>query len=202
MIKSFEQFINEGYYEDFEDEYKEHENRDDAPDVDDKPADFSELLKYFDEVEWVDIGHPKYLFAKYDLGEIKVKELLKTQNPQFLPENIKYINLRLLKWVAEKCEFDENETHVICKGKKGDIFFDKSDNGIGSYFLGWIKMRPLAHVSTETHLRYIWVGENAPTHGRGIGFSGKRVNKYIAAWRDYWSGYGDRFSLKFIKRKK
>ena len=87
MVKKFNEFIEEGFLSKTISRSKSGEKR---------LGDITEFDKYLKTVEWVDIGHPKYLFAKYDCEKyFDVKDIENIINE--LPKNIK---------IAGKKEFD------------------------------------------------------------------------------------------------
>lgn len=79
-----------------------------------RTEDFTEFDKYLYSVEWVDLGHPKYLFAKTDfkrdkekltycendaLNAIEVYDILENMNPVYKP-----MTRSTFFWLVENCE--------------------------------------------------------------------------------------------------
>lgn len=89
MIKKFEEYIQEGLWSKGIERSKSGEIR---------KGDRTDFEKFIDTIEWVDIGHPDYLFSKFDFYEgILPDELFNLK----LPNNIKYMDNQDLKWLKK-----------------------------------------------------------------------------------------------------
>ena len=65
--------------------------------------DITDINEYIDTVEWVDMGHPKYLFAKYDCEKYfdinDIKKII-----EILPQNIKIAGKREFDFLTKECD--------------------------------------------------------------------------------------------------
>lgn len=80
--------------------------------------------RYIETIEWVDIGNPDYLFAKYDFNdsEFSVEELLNTE----YPKGVGLMNSDEFYYVKENCE--------LFLADKGNYVGCEADNGETIYF--------------------------------------------------------------------
>lgn len=144
MVKNFEDFVNEGMWKSGVERAKSGEKR---------IEDMSDFEKYLNHVEWMDIGHEEYLFAKYDIYEepnanyyedtrnnflfsiVEIKDIEKS-----LPKGVYIMNDDDIEWIKENGYIGSNG-HTVCasygtKNKKF-IYFSKP---INPYFLCSLKI--------------------------------------------------------------
>ena len=116
MILKFEEFINEGLWAKGIERSKTGEKRQESNSV---------IDIYLKNVEWVDLGHREYLFAKFD-SDVKftTEELL--QIKQSLPSGIKMLTRSQHTWLKKKCVLDKN--------RKEGVIFTSDINGEKIYF--------------------------------------------------------------------
>lgn len=85
---------------------------------------------YFKNIEWVDLEHPKYLFAKNDFPELSINQLKIFIN--CIPEGIEILDKNLLDYLNNTCIVSKSdnsdiETYKSSNWKKKDeIYFDSS----------------------------------------------------------------------------
>lgn len=73
QIPTFEEYINERLFKSSIDRIKSGEKR---------AEDKTEFEDYINEIEWVDMGHPEYLFAKYDYyNPLSINDIINTKYP-------------------------------------------------------------------------------------------------------------------------
>ena len=100
-ILKFQEFINEQLWSKGVERSKSSKKR-----LQDKTI-FDEYLK---TIEWVDMGHDEYLFAKEDMPEIlnlnQIKDFINTK-----PDNIHFMNKKLINFLNSSCEkfYDRHE---------------------------------------------------------------------------------------------
>ena len=95
MIKKFKEFINEGFMTRTLDRNKSGEER---------LGNRTPFGDYLKTVEWVDMGHPKYLFTKYDYDKFlsvkDIEDIIKEE----LPKNIKIADKKEFDYLTETCD--------------------------------------------------------------------------------------------------
>ena len=134
MILKFEEFINEGLWSKGIERSKTGKARE---------GDIPEVIRQLKDIEWVDLGHKKYLFAKtsfpdepknlqellsaYDIGEIL----------KFLPEDIDVLSNKEVRWLRDNTIInrysypDSNGRGLVFSTKKQSMYM----NGNVYYFL-------------------------------------------------------------------
>lgn len=137
MVKKFEEFISEGFWKDGIKRAKSNTKR-----LEDK----SEFDRYIETIEWVDMGHPNCLYAKYDFGtyddffkeeKFSLIEVLNIQKS--LPEGITTMNIDELLEIKYNCYLSSSHSNLCAATHK------KSDNEI--YFASvkeiyFLKIKP------------------------------------------------------------
>lgn len=196
MVLKFNDFINENYSDPYADERHEHDDTSKPSGKDDVMKNTKDIINYIDKIEWVDLGHPKYLFSKYDMKEIYVNDLLKIKNKELLPEDISFVKTQQIVWLCSNCNFNQDSNNVICKRNNNEVYFN-----LGNYFTGWIKFERKG-VDTSTNLKYVTVDKNINFMGmKDADPKATRYNEFITKPREYWSGNYDKFYTKLKKRK-
>ena len=120
IVRKFNEFIEEGFLSKTLGRTKSGEKRlENKTPIDD----------YLKTIEWVDLGHPKYLFAKYDYGYsdrhrysyLSLNEVEKIIGN--LPKGISYLQKPVVDWIKEECNiFKENEIRISNNGE--DVFLN------------------------------------------------------------------------------
>lgn len=89
MIKKFDEFIKEGFIGKTLDRYKSGEKR---------TENITKLDRFIEnEIEWVDMGHPDYLFGQIDCLDYTMngKEIENLK----LPKDVEYLNPDVMDWI-------------------------------------------------------------------------------------------------------
>ena len=141
MIKKFSEFIEEGFMTRSLGRNRKFKS--------DRMEDKHPFGDYYKEIEWVDLGHPKYLFAKLDYpikypNDVKhdgtfyktKEKLLLSINELFkilkkLPNDEMMLNETALNWLKKKCHFssvqvdNDKESCIECTSpNEQKIYFD------------------------------------------------------------------------------
>lgn len=125
-----------------------------------RSEDMTEFDKYLDEVEWVDLGHPKYLFAKKDFcedytQEYDSKNFLTTYDLYEYTKDIKsrykFITKDVMLWLLENTSIDwdyfttnsGNITlqRIILKKDDKDIEINMFHQGVSNFETGTPRVR-------------------------------------------------------------
>ena len=128
MIKKFDEFVNEGLWAKGIERSKTGEKR---------KEDISKFDLYLKKVEWVDMGHPDVLFAKYDFP---VKDIIDSEDDCFsfddmaeiekkLPRGISIMSKRQIEHLKRTCEITKNGKHtvsskIVCEHEGNTIEFN------------------------------------------------------------------------------
>ena len=141
MIKKFNEFIEEGFMTRSLGRKKSFGST--------RMEDKHPFDDYYKEIKWIDLGHPKYLFAEFDYpikypDDVKhdgtfymtKKKLLLSINELFkilknLPNDVLVLNETALNWLKRKCSFrsvpvdNDKQSCIKCTGpNEQEIYFD------------------------------------------------------------------------------
>ena len=86
-ILKFEEYINERLFKKSIDRVKSGEKR---------TEDLTEIDYYINEIEWVDLGHPDYLFSAHD-KKFKIIDILDYK----WDEKINYMDEKIHDWILD-----------------------------------------------------------------------------------------------------
>lgn len=110
VIKKFEEFVNELWSKGVERNLRGEKRLGDETDFE----------KYIKNIEWVDMGHPDVLFAKYDFPksyeDMDKDECMFSLNEveqiaKSLPNGVKILSGKQIDWLKRNC-------HIVCVGDK------------------------------------------------------------------------------------
>ena len=110
-IPTFEEYINERLFQKSIDRIKSGEKR---------QGDVDAIDVYLTDVEWVDLGHPDYLFAKED----KIFTFEDVINHKFT-DDIQILNTDLHNWMCERknCQFTMGKKTAVSVINSEKVFF-------------------------------------------------------------------------------
>ena len=116
MVKKFKEFIEEGFLSKTLSRVKSGEKRlgDKDPFVD----------NYINSIEWVDLGHPKYLFAKVDYENNLSYDMIKNMK---LPKDISIMDVDTCTWVITNTQ---RKHEVVDLQDLPEKYSDKFDDDI------------------------------------------------------------------------
>ena len=119
-ILTFEEYINERLFKKSIDRVKSGEKR---------TEELTEIDDYIKETEWVDLGHPDYLFSAHD-KEFKIIDILDYK----WDEKINYMDEKIHDWILDNCTFVDEDDEFEYKGENmKSVFFQ---NTVFDYILG------------------------------------------------------------------
>ena len=122
MVLKFEEYINEGLWSSGMKRAETNSKREE---------DVSEFERYLRDVEWVDLGHPDFLFAKKDFRPVLHDEI-KLIDTELLPDNIGIITLEAYQEICKNCNtIKENNKYKYISDKTNEYIIFEDD---ASYF--------------------------------------------------------------------
>ena len=184
MVKKFNEFIEEGFLSKTINRSKSGEKR---------LGDKSPIDNYLKNIEWVDLGHREYLFAKLDFEDrFTTEELL--QIKKSLPNGIKMLTRSQHTWLKKKCLLNENKKDGVTFTSEinGEKIYFNNLNPDESHFVYYIGTPMGYDADNEEYaciLEYKYGGEKLEK--RDIDFSG---------WNKWYKN--TRYTFKLIKSKK
>lgn len=163
-----------------------------------REEDMTDFKKHLKTVEWVDLGHPKFLFSKEDflkrpevfykyhqLGDedlFSANEIMEIKNS--LPDNMRLMTKSTCSWLFEKNDFERVEEH----SKYASDF---------KYYTKYIITSPITHNSIDLFINWRWGETEYISDIKKDSLS--RHSEWYKAKTYYFKPYniGDKSDLKF-----